>query len=139
MNAEIQKELDNLIEQSMSFAKSVSNNSIGQLAKSDGAVGLTRMQAALNAGLNERQYKTTQAVAKIPEAPVIRAVEEVLSERPSPPIQKKFAPMIWPDYGRQEIDQRVANFRAHQQKMTREREEFFVQTMAKALASKNRD
>jgi hypothetical protein len=104
MNAEIQKELDNLVEQSMSFAKSVSNDSIGKRA-----------------------------------ATVIRAVEEVLSERPSVPTQKKFAPMIWPDYGRQEIDQRVANFRAHQQKMTREREEFFVQTMARALASKNRD
>jgi hypothetical protein len=126
MNAEIQKELDNLIEQSMSFAKSVSNNSIGQLAKFNGADGLTRMQTSHNAGLGERQYDTTQ-------------VEAVLSERPSAPIQKKFAPMIWPDYGRQEIDQRVANFRAHQQKMTREREEFFVQTMAKALASKNRD
>ena len=59
MNAEIQKELDNLVEQSMSFAKSVSIDLI------------------------ERSG-----------APVVRAVEEVLPERPSVSPQKKFAPMI---------------------------------------------
>jgi hypothetical protein len=97
MNAEIQKQVDNLVKQSMSFAKAVRN----------------------------------EAIEKWP-APVLKAAEEVFSERPSAP-RIMFAPMIWPDYGRNEIDQRVANFKAHQQKMTREREEFFVRTMARAL------
>jgi hypothetical protein len=81
MNTEIRKELDSLIEQSMSFAKTVRNDSVGVRA-----------------------------------APVFKAVEKVLSERPSDPTPRTFAPMIWPDYGRQEISQRVANFRAHQQR-----------------------
>jgi hypothetical protein len=99
MNTEKWKdELDSLIEQSMSFAKAVRDESI-----------------------------------KVRRGPIFKAVEEVLSERSSSPTQRTFAPMIWPDFGRQEINQCVANFRAHQQKMTREREEFCAQTMANAL------
>jgi hypothetical protein len=90
MNAEIQKQVYNLVEQSMSFAKAVRN----------------------------------EAIKKRP-TPVLKAAEEAPSERPSAP-RRTFAPMIWPDYGRNEIDQRVAKFKAYQQKMTREREEFFV-------------
>lgn len=84
MNAEIRKELDSLIEQSMLLATTVRDESIA-----------------------------------IRHAPVFEAVEEVLSERLSDPTPRTFAPMIWSDYGRQEISQRVANFRAHWQKMTR--------------------
>jgi hypothetical protein len=45
--------------------------------------------------------------------------------------------MIWPDFGRDETNQRVASFKVHQQKVTREREEFRVQTIANALIRKH--
>ena len=35
-----------------------------------------RMQAALSAGLSERQYNTTQAVAKIPDEKFEAAIEQ---------------------------------------------------------------
>ena len=62
----------------------------------------------------------------------LNALEEALAEPPSNPVQKTFAPMTSPASEREEIKQRVANFRAQQQK--REREDFYLRTMAKALS-----
>jgi hypothetical protein len=67
-------------------------------------------------------------------APFLNAIDEVLAEPSSNPGRKTFAPMIWPTFEREEIKQRVANFRAHQQKLTHEPEDFYLQTMAKALS-----
>jgi hypothetical protein len=91
-------ELDSLIEQSMSLAKAVRDESI-----------------------------------EFRPGPIFKAVEEVLSESSSSPAQRTFAPMIWPDLGRQEVNQRVANFRTHQQRIKREREEFCARILADAL------
>jgi hypothetical protein len=44
------------------------------------------------------------------------------------------APMTRPTSEREEILRRVSNFRAHQEKMTREREDYYLQTKAKMLA-----
>jgi hypothetical protein len=43
--------------------------------------------------------------------------------------------MTWPRSERDEILQRVSNFRAHQQKMAREREDYYLQAKAKMLAA----
>jgi len=66
-------------------------------------------------------------------APIFKTAEDLLRE-PSDPIWKDFAPVIWPPYGRDEINRRVASFKAHQQKMAQDRETFFLQTMARAQA-----
>ena len=94
----------------------------------------------------ERLVEQTMALAKSARdeaaagpTPFLNAVEEALAAPNSSPIQKTFAPIVWPAYGREEIKRRVANFGAHQKKMTREREDFYLQTMARVLAPiKNR-
>jgi hypothetical protein len=95
----------------------------------------------------ERLVEQTMALAKSARdgaaaarpTPFLNAVEQTLAAPNSNPIQKTFAPIVLPAYGREEIKQRVANFSAHQKKMTREREDFYLQTMAKVLAPiKNR-
>ncbi len=88
----------------------------------------------------ERLVEQTMALAKSArEEPIsvrppafLNALEEALAEPPSNPVQKTFAPMTSPASEREEIKQRVANFRAQQQK--REREDFYLRTMAKALS-----
>jgi hypothetical protein len=43
-------------------------------------------------------------------------------------------PMTWPTSERDQILPRVSNFRAHQEKMAREREDYYLQVKAKMLA-----
>jgi hypothetical protein len=42
--------------------------------------------------------------------------------------------MTWPAFARDEVTQRVANFKAHQKRMQSEREDYYLQTMARARA-----
>jgi hypothetical protein len=70
----------------------------------------------------------------IPDLPVaIRTAEQALAEpsKPIPPI-----PTVRPASERDEIQQRVNNFKAHQQKMTREREDYYLQMKARMLAGR---
>jgi hypothetical protein len=67
-------------------------------------------------------------------APIFKTAEDLLRAPPSDPARRDFAPVVWPPYGRDEINRRVASFQAHQQKMAQDRETFFLQTMARALA-----
>jgi hypothetical protein len=53
----------------------------------------------------------------------------------SRPIPLPAAQMTRPTSERDEILRRVSNFRAHQEKMTREREDYYLQTKAKMLAT----
>jgi hypothetical protein len=53
----------------------------------------------------------------------------------SRPVPLSAAPMPRPTSERDEILRRVSNFRAHQEKMTREREDYYSQTKAKMLAT----
>jgi hypothetical protein len=85
------------------------------------------------------QSTTTPKVARekpiaAEAAPFFKTAEDLLRVPASDPTRKDFAPMIWPPYGREEINRRVASFKAHQQKMAQDRETFFLQTMARALA-----
>jgi hypothetical protein len=67
--------------------------------------------------------------------PVVRA-EQPLAHK-SKPILPPVAntPMTWPRSERDEILQRVSNFRTHQQKMAREREDYYLQAKAKMLSA----
>jgi hypothetical protein len=69
----------------------------------------------------------------IPDLPVaIRTAEQALADtsNPIPP------PIVRPASERDEIQQRVNNFKAHQQKMTREREDYYLQMRARMLAGR---
>ena len=83
------------------------------------------------------------------DAPVLATVEAVLAEQPaalSPlpvapsPLSEpttwpaRLPPMIVPPSERDEIKQRLANFKAHQLKMQTEREDYYLQTMTRTRA-----
>jgi hypothetical protein len=70
----------------------------------------------------------------IPDLPVaMRTAEQALADtsKPIPP-----TPTVWPTSERDEIQQRVNNFKAHQEKMAREREDYYLQIKARMLASR---
>jgi hypothetical protein len=70
----------------------------------------------------------------IPDLPIaIRTAEQALADtsKPIPP-----TPTVRPASERDEIQQRVNNFKAHQQKMAREREDYYLQMKARMLAGR---
>jgi hypothetical protein len=73
---------------------------------------------------------------RIPDLSVaIRTAEQALADRSKPiPLPTAITPMNWPASERDEIRQRVNNFKAHQQKVAREREDYYLQMKAKMLA-----
>jgi cytochrome c556 len=67
---------------------------------------------------------------------VVRTAEQALADTSKPiPLPAAVAPMTWLTSERDEILQRVSNFRAHQEKMAREREDYYLQAKAKMLAA----
>jgi hypothetical protein len=72
----------------------------------------------------------------IPEMAVaLRAAEQALADTAKPiPLPITIMPTVWPASERDEIRQRVNNFKAHQEKMAREREEYYLQVKARMLA-----
>jgi len=69
-------------------------------------------------------------------APDVRAAEQALADTSRPiPLPAAITPMPRPTSERDEILRRVSNFRAHQEKMAREREDHYLQTRAKMLAA----
>ena len=73
--------------------------------------------------------KRRQPIADLPVA--LRMAEQALADtsKPIPP-----TPTVRPGSERDEIRQRVNNFRAHQEKMAREREDYYLQMKARMLA-----
>ena len=66
---------------------------------------------------------------------VIRTAEQALADTSkSIPLPAANTPTTRPRSERDEILQRVSNFRAHQEKMAREREDYYLQAKAKMLA-----
>jgi hypothetical protein len=87
--------------------------------------------------LVERTMAFTKDVKSKPISdltPVVRKAEQALTDTLKP-VPLPAAPMIWPTSQRDEILQRVSNFRAHQEKMAREREDYYLQAKAKMLAA----
>jgi hypothetical protein len=77
----------------------------------------------------------TMAMAKTANAGTIKPVVPLpLVERAlaQPHRSTPIAPMIWPASERDQIKQRVSNFKAHQERLRQEREDFFTRTMTKA-------
>jgi hypothetical protein len=64
-----------------------------------------------------------------------RIAEQALADTSKPiPLPASITPMTWPASERDEIRQRVSNFKAHQEKMTRKREDYYFQIKTKMLA-----
>lgn len=74
--------------------------------------------------------RSITAVEPAVEAPLI-VVEQAQVE---PPPRAAIAAMTWPISERQEIKQRVADFKAHQLKMQNEREGYYLKTMSRTRA-----
>jgi hypothetical protein len=75
--------------------------------------------------VKEKRDQTERAVDA-----VVAVLDQALADN-SP---KPFTPMTWPAFGRDEVTQRVANFKAHQKRMQSEREDYYLQTMARTRA-----
>jgi hypothetical protein len=73
---------------------------------------------------------------RIPDLPVaLRAAEQALADTSKPILPTvTITPAGWPSSERDEIRRRVSSFKAHQEKMTREREEYYSQVKARMLA-----
>jgi hypothetical protein len=71
-----------------------------------------------------------QPIADLPVA--LRMAEQALADT-SKPIQPPVSFALASE--RDEIRQRVSNFKAHQQKMAREREDYYLQVKARMLSS----
>jgi hypothetical protein len=66
----------------------------------------------------------------IPDLPVaLRTAEQTLPN----PVDQPAIPIVWPSE-RDEIRKRVDNFKAHQEKIARDREDYYLQVKAKMLA-----
>jgi hypothetical protein len=76
----------------------------------------------------------TQSISDL--ALVVRTAEQALADTSKPiPLPSAIMPMTRSTSERDEILQRVSNFRAHQEKMAREREGYYLQTKARMLAA----
>jgi hypothetical protein len=75
-----------------------------------------------------------QPIPNLPAA--IRTAEQVRADTSKPmiPGPATFTPVTWPASERDEIQKRVSDFKAHQEKMAREREGYYLQMKAKMLA-----
>jgi hypothetical protein len=63
----------------------------------------------------------------------VRATEQAIANTSRPIPASAITPMIRPASERDEIMRRVSNFKAHQEKMAREREGYYLQTKARML------
>ena len=126
------KDLDALVTETMAFAASVNENKLLQPKQVDSQVADTIASGA-------------DAKAEIVPAdpPVLATVEAVLAQEPIAPSPQpaetnawpaKLPPLTLPPSERDEIKQRLANFKAHQLKMQAEREDYYLQTMARTRA-----
>jgi hypothetical protein len=106
------KERDLLVAQTLAFVQSVSGNKPNGEALADAT---PKVAAALIATIER-----ATAIVGPPEAT---------------PIHIQIPQMIAESDVRAEIHDRIANFRAHQQRFHREREEYFSTTLARARAA----
>jgi hypothetical protein len=116
-----QNELDELVANTMAFVNSVKKGQVQPEAVVDARVADT---IAVVNFIKEKPDQTEPVDA------VVAVVNQALADNSLKP----FAPMTWPTFGREEVTQRVANFKAHQLRMQSEREDYYFQTMTRTRA-----
>jgi len=92
---------------------------------------LINQTKALVAPSVEAPQPAPSASVLTPIAPVEKFDAPAQPFRLTPPLE----PMQWRPLSRDEIKQRVATFKAHQQKFEREREDYCLQTLARTRAA----
>jgi hypothetical protein len=132
------KDLDALVTETIAFAASVNEKKLERAKQVDPLV------TATTGSDGDAMDEIVQA-----DAPVLATLDAVLAEEstaPSPllvtpgPIPEpttwpaRLLPMTVPPSERDEIKQRLANFKAHQLRMQTERENYYSQTMARTRA-----
>jgi hypothetical protein len=66
----------------------------------------------------------------------VRAAEQALGPAPESPRPRSPIPtIVWSVSERDQIQKRVSDFRAHQEKIKREREDYYAQVKARMMAS----
>ena len=117
------KDLDALVTETMAFAASVNEKTLGKPKQVDPGVADTTTASAEN------------GVAKA-DSPALATVEAVLAQEPTlrGSSLAKLPPLTLPLSERDEIKQRLTNFKAHQLRMQAERENFYGETMARTRA-----
>jgi len=88
----------------------------------------TAMAFARDAG-RDRSASRSLSHVSASEQTILDTLKQVVEPRPV------FSPMISPVSEREQIRQRVANFKTHQQKIAREREDYYLQMKAAILTS----
>jgi hypothetical protein len=78
-----------------------------------------------------RNVRNQSTAAEPAVEPVLVVVEQALVGQLS---RATIAPTTWPVSEREEIKQRVANFKAHQLKMQNDREDYYLKTMSRTRA-----
>ena len=129
------KDLDALVTETIAFAASVNEKKLAQAKQVDPLV------TATTGSDGDAKAEIVQA-----DPPVLATLDAVLAEEstapsrlpeaPSPLPQPttwpaRLPPMTVPPFERDEIKQRLANFKAHQLRMQAERESYYSQTMAR--------
>ena len=132
------KDLDALVTQTIAFAASVNEKKLAQ----------SKQVAPIVADMAASEGDAKDEVVQ-PDLPVLATVEAVLAEEssaPSPlpeapsPLPEpttwpaRLPPMTVPPSERDEIKQRLANFKAHQSRMQAEREDYYLQMMTRTRA-----
>jgi hypothetical protein len=131
------KELDALVTETMAFAASVHEKKLVQPEPVDPLTDAT-------ASKEDTNNEIVQA-----DLPALATVEAVLAEQPTSPSPlpeapspipepktwpARLPPMTVPPSERDEIKQRLDNFKAHQLRMQAEREDYYLQTMTRTRA-----
>jgi hypothetical protein len=132
------KELDALVTETLAFAASVNDRKLAQVnpvgplvtdktgSEGDPKDEIVQADLPVLATLDAVLADESRAPSPLPEAP---------SPLPEPTTwPARLPPMTVPPSERDEIKQRLANFKAHQLRMQAERENFYGQTMARTRA-----
>jgi hypothetical protein len=131
------KELDALVTETMAFAASINEKKQIQPKQVDPLVDTTAYESDAKDEVIEAGVPVLATLeAVLVEEPT---VPSPLSEAPSPLPEPKtwparLSPMTVPPSERDEIKQRLANFKAHQFRMQAEREDYYSHTMARTRA-----
>ena len=121
------KERDLLIAQTMAFVQSVT----GKKPEAENTLATSITLLPVETSRPPLETSSTNAPAPIHDIAALLAVSGAVAEPPKPALSTR--PDLRDEF-QSEIKARVANFRAHQERFTREREAYCSATMAKVHA-----
>jgi hypothetical protein len=142
------KERDLLISQTMAFVQSVTGKTPDFERASDVRSGIAKSDIS-KSDIAKPEIQAAPVVQAAPDDPIkieatrIEAAKTDATEIVAPPVDiqinaeranTEIPRAVFPSDVRTEMQARVANFRAHQERFSREREEYFSSTLTRARA-----